>query len=158
MTAWLVARMRQINYKKKNRDAAGIYVRFNASLNSCLLVVVLLIFSEFILRTLFPVYDFAEDKDVGLLGHLFIGDIVPPLLFLIDLLISNNTYGMRNMKIEYCSSIGNKVSRFICLKRILVGILTFPLLPVSLFLSFSDPERKTIADRICKTKVCFVNR
>lgn len=65
------------------------------------------------------------------------------------------TYGMRVRRVEFRLPDGAYISFGRCALRIFLGMLALPLGPVSLLLAMTDPQRRTIADRLCGTVVCL---
>ena len=65
------------------------------------------------------------------------------------------TYGMRVRGVEFRSTDGAYITFGKCAWRILLGILTLPLAPISFLVAVADAQRRTIADRLCGTVVCI---
>ncbi len=79
--------------------------------------------------------------------------VVPFLCVCIEGACSGATSGMRGRRIRFGDADGRPISWGRCFARIAMGLILFPLIPVSFRLALRDENRRTIPDRICKTVV-----
>ena len=76
----------------------------------------------------------------------------PPVLWIIgDMLIHGDTYGMRDREMTLITTASQRVPRGLAVTRLLVSIMTFPLLPISLI--FVVKTGRSLPDLLCGTLV-----
>jgi hypothetical protein len=67
---------------------------------------------------------------------------------------SNATYGMKLRELVFRDMHGAPISRWRHMKRVLVGFLCVPVLPVSIITCIRDANKRSIPDLLCGTIVC----
>jgi uncharacterized RDD family membrane protein YckC len=71
----------------------------------------------------------------------------------LDGIIRRATFGMRLNNLFFASPVGEEISHFRCMVRIIVGFILIPLLPVSALIMARNPENRSLADLICGTSI-----
>ncbi len=61
--------------------------------------------------------------------------------------------GMTLAALRFVDAEGKNLTFSFCFFRLILGIVMFPLLPITMALCFLDPRRRGIADRLCGTMV-----
>lgn len=136
---------------------ASIMQRFEASITTALPAFLFNVIALWAMNSIFPLDMYLVNYGLTLRQSDMLTCILPICLTLLWIVfdggISRATYGMRNRKIRYGTTHGLPISMRRCILRIVVGIITIPLFPVSTVMAIRDKHKQTIADRICKTIV-----
>jgi uncharacterized RDD family membrane protein YckC len=110
--------------------------------------------APWLLGTILPIDAYLRNYSKQAVDAITVAIIALPIImwFILDSSVNRASYGMRRRHIRYATLQGEQPSFGHYLLRDKTAMLLLPILPISLLMVVSDPHRRSLADRVCKTR------
>lgn len=141
---------------------ASIIRRFEAAITSAFMVLVWMVSLSVLIDILFWLIGLLVQINLPAWAAYTVDKHVYNLLVIVLLIWAGSkskaTYGMLTRQIRFESSNEQPLTASRTTIRILVGILLLPALPISVVMMLLNPQRQSLADKLCNTIVIDVRK